>query len=172
MLLYLAPKLSFSALHRNYPKEFDFAMHRLFQKTPKWVMKRGLYLGMEFQPFRKWTLKAYVDYYQFPWLKFGVDAPSSGKDYLCHLEYYPSKKWNMYLRWKWEDKQNNEGDEFGLNDLVWNKNNPGVGKCNTAWEISNSRTEWSGVNTMGRMVICCCKMCATNHWKVSGWGRN
>lgn len=148
MLLYLAPKLSFSALHRNYPKEFDFRYAQAFSENTKLGNEKGLYLGMEFQPFYKWRLKAYADYYEFPWLKFGVDAPSSGRDYLCHLEYYPSKKWNMYFRWKREDKQGNEVDEFGLNDLIWNK------KQSWRWQVQYSvgdfkfknRVEWSQYN--------------------------
>jgi hypothetical protein len=41
MLLYLAPKLSFSALHRNYPKEFDFRYAQAFSENSKVGNEKG-----------------------------------------------------------------------------------------------------------------------------------
>lgn len=148
MLLYLAPPLSFSVLHRNYPKEFDFRYSQAFSENSTVGNEKGLYVGIQLQPARQWTLKAYADYFEFPWLKFGVDAPSLGKDYLCLLEYKPSKMLNTYVRWKWENKQGNGVDGVGLNELVWNT------KQSWRWQLQyrlndftlKHRVEWSKYN--------------------------
>lgn len=148
MLLYLAPRLSVSVLHRNYAKDYAFRYAQAFAEHSTIGNERGLYWGLEFQAADHWQLKGYVDYFRFPWLKYGVDAPSYGKDYLCLLKYQSSKKWDIYLRWKWESKQANESDFLGLDQLVWNK------KQAWRWQVVyrlgdfkfKNRIEWSSYN--------------------------
>ena len=41
--------------------------------------EQGMYIGMQWTPFARWKLSAYADVFRFPWLKYGVDAPSTGK---------------------------------------------------------------------------------------------
>jgi hypothetical protein len=36
-------------------------------------------------------MTAYADFFRFPWLRYRVDAPSSGHDYWLGIEYKPSK---------------------------------------------------------------------------------
>jgi hypothetical protein len=49
-------------------------------------------------------LKAYVDFYQFPWLKYRVNAPTCGYDYLVDFDYQPYKHFGLYLRYRDENK--------------------------------------------------------------------
>ena len=43
----------------------------------------------------------------FPWLKYGVDAPSAGKDFFVQATYSPSKYLEVYARYKNETKTGN-----------------------------------------------------------------
>jgi hypothetical protein len=57
---------------------------------------------------------AYADFYQFPWLKYQVDAPSIGKDCLLQIVYKPNKQLEMYIRYRTESKFKN----FNPDDLI------------------------------------------------------
>lgn len=51
-----------------------------------------------------WRLQVYADVFKFPWLKYKVNAPSGGQEYLVQLEYMPNKYVTMYTRLRHETK--------------------------------------------------------------------
>lgn len=103
-------RVSFVALHRYFSKEYDVLYGRTFSETARVNNETGFYIGAEVIPFRYWKLSGYIDSYQFPWNKFGVDAPSIGKDYLLQMEYSPRRDMNMYWRFKYEENSKNYTD--------------------------------------------------------------
>jgi hypothetical protein len=50
------------------------------------------------KPMKNISVSAYYDHWNFPWLKYLVDAPSSGYDALFQVNYTPSKTVDMYFR--------------------------------------------------------------------------
>jgi len=66
-----------------------------------------LYAGISIRPGISWRIDAYADLYKFPWLKYGVDAPSTGSDYLIQALYRPNKQLEIYTRYHAESKANN-----------------------------------------------------------------
>ena len=50
-------------------------------------------------------MRSYTDNYEFPWLRFGVDAPTKGNDYLLQADYKISRVIKMYVRFKSETKE-------------------------------------------------------------------
>jgi hypothetical protein len=67
-------------------------------------------LGVEVRPFQKWKIAAYADSYQFPWPKYGIDAPSVGNDYLLQVDFAAQRNIAMFWRLKYEKKQSNLSD--------------------------------------------------------------
>jgi hypothetical protein len=63
---------------------------------------------MKIHLFRQWELSGYWDYFTFPWLKYGVDAPSSGNDILVQLSYHLNENMQMSARYKWKEKYKNQ----------------------------------------------------------------
>src|SRR6185436_18252229 len=62
---------------------------------------------------------AYFDRFEFPWLRYQVDAPSSGFEYLAQLAYAPSKTFDAYARVKHSSKEeNNTSVESFINPLT------------------------------------------------------
>jgi hypothetical protein len=58
--------------------------------------------------------------YKFPWLKYLVDAPSRGKDFLAQLTYTPNRQLEIYTRFRSESKQGNQsGNNTTTNFLVF-----------------------------------------------------
>ena len=51
-----------------------------------------------------WRVDAYADVYKFPWLRYRVDAPTTGKEYMFQLTYQPNKIFSIYSRLRSESK--------------------------------------------------------------------
>ena len=64
-------------------------------------------------------IDAYADFYHFPWLKYRVDAPSSGNDYMIQLTYKPNKQVEIYTRYHTERKAINYNPyDLTLNPVI------------------------------------------------------
>lgn len=103
----VVPQLSFSLLHRYYQRDYQAYYSNSFSENSRISNEQGLFYGLEFHPFRKLKISAYADSYQFPWLKFIVDAPSGGNEYFVQTSFLASKSVEMYFRWRNETKPSN-----------------------------------------------------------------
>jgi len=115
----MAPQVSFSALYRNYAKNYQGSYSVAFAEGSGVANEEGLYLGVEIYPIKKWKITAYYDSYTFPWLKSGIDAPSFGRDYLVQLDYSLSRNVSMYLRFKNEKSLRNSSIDSLYNAMTF-----------------------------------------------------
>jgi hypothetical protein len=99
--------VSIVTLWRYYSPEYDTFYANAFSENTRINNETGMYIGTEIRPFSRWKLSAYTDSYRFPWLKYGVNAPSSGQDYLLQAEFNPKRNLGMNWRLKFEQKQKN-----------------------------------------------------------------
>lgn len=108
------PKLSLAVLHRNFQKEYQSLHANAFAEGSMPANEQGIYLGISVKPVKSILLNAYYDHFAFPWLKYQVNAPSSGKDVVIQLNYTPNKKFDTYLRYRQKDKfvSSNTPDEI------------------------------------------------------------
>ena len=104
VMLGLDKSLSASLLYRNYEKNYQSEYANAFAERSS-QNEKGLYFGLEFTPNHKLKIKGYADNYEFPWLRFGVDAPTKGNDYLLQADYKISRAIKMYVRYKSENKE-------------------------------------------------------------------
>jgi hypothetical protein len=102
----LDPKASFSLMYRNYSKDFELLYNNAFRESDN-ANERGLYMGVSLIPYKTFTWNSYIDYFTFPWLRYQVDAPSKGVEWLSQLSWAPDKKTIIYIRFKQQDKQEN-----------------------------------------------------------------
>lgn len=102
-----ASQVSLVVLQRYYSPEYDTFYASSFSATSRINNESGIYIGAEVRPFRKWKFAAYADNYRFPWPKFGVDAPSDGRDYLLQTDFVPRRNLTMYWRFKYQENQAN-----------------------------------------------------------------
>jgi len=94
----LDPRLSLTMLYRNYQKNYQSMLSNGFAENTMAANEKGFFVGINAKPFKKISLSAYYDRFEFPWLKYQVNAPSTGNDYLAQINYTPSKKFDVYLR--------------------------------------------------------------------------
>lgn len=106
-LINLANNLSMSVLYRDYARDFHPIASVGIGENSTNENEKGLYLGIVASPSSKFTIAAYYDQFTFPWLKYQVNAPSNGYQYLTQLTYKPSKKMEMYIRVRERSKYEN-----------------------------------------------------------------
>ena len=62
--------------------------------------EQGLYIGIQIHPARGPHLEAWADGYRFPWLRYGVDAPTGGFSGGVQLGWRPVRKTEVGLRFR------------------------------------------------------------------------
>jgi hypothetical protein len=108
VLTSIDPKVDIALLHRHIAKSYQAVQGNAFTENVAPANERGLYMGLTVRPAAAWRINGYADFFKFPWLKYRVDAPSGGQDYMLHVNYQPRKTLEMYLRYRREQKGGNE----------------------------------------------------------------
>lgn len=99
--------ISLLALYRNYSRRYQALFGHAFSQNSRVQNEKGLYLGFQLVPFPRWKMSAYADFFRFPWLKYGVDSPSSGQEYSLQIDYAPRPEWSAYFRYRYKQKEKN-----------------------------------------------------------------
>lgn len=110
LLISVDPRVDLSFLHRRISKEFQSINGNAFTENTYPTNENGLFAGISLKPVSAWRVDAYLDMFKFPWLKYLVDAPSSGKDFLAQVTFVPNRQIEVYTRYKSETKQSNQPD--------------------------------------------------------------
>ncbi len=119
VLISLDDRLSLTVLHRNYQRNYQNLLSSGFAENTTAENEKGLYFGTIAKPSNTTTITAYYDRFEFPWLKYQVDAPSKGNDYVAQFNYTPNKKVDMYVRFRERDKeQNSASTDAVINYLI------------------------------------------------------
>ena len=110
----LSPAVSLVLLHRNYQTNYHSFFNQGLSENTNATNEKGFYSGIQIKPNRKFELNFYADAFKFPWLKFGVDAPSSGYDLFGQFTFSQNKTSKYILRYQFEKKQQNS---IGFNTI-------------------------------------------------------
>jgi hypothetical protein len=115
-LISLDPRLDVSLVYRSLSKAYQNLYGNAFTENTLPVNEKGLYAGVVIRPLMGWQLNAYTDLFSFPWIRYRVDAPSKGREYMIQLEHQPSKETSVYFLYRNKNKP--------LNDTIGNMNYP------------------------------------------------
>ena len=108
ILISVDPRVDISFLHRKIGPQYQSINGNALTENTYPTNENGLFSGITVRPASGWRFDAYVDIYKFPWLKYLVDAPSRGKDFLAQLTYTPNRQLEIYTRFRSETKQGNQ----------------------------------------------------------------
>ena len=103
----LGSMVSMSALYRSYDRDYHAYFSNGFRENTRTSNEEGLYIGLLIHPLRQWKLSAYVDFFSFPWMRYGAWAPSAGNEYFLQLDYNRSRNMHMYLNFRQKNKPEN-----------------------------------------------------------------
>ena len=107
LLISTATNIDMSFVYRNISKGYQSLYSNAFTESTSPTNEKGLFSGITIRPTTAWRVDAYVDMYRFPFLRFRVNAPTTGSDYLVQLTYKPNKIFEIYTRYKSETKSIN-----------------------------------------------------------------
>jgi hypothetical protein len=99
--------LSVLLLYRYYDRKYQAYFGNAFSQNTSVQNEQGLYTGLQFTPFPYWNVSAYADFFRFPWLKYGVDAPSAGREYMVQADCTQLQNVSFLLRYKYSQKEKN-----------------------------------------------------------------
>jgi len=142
-LLALDSRMDLSFVYRNFSPQFSSLWGSAFSENALPGNEKGLYLGLAFRPFYGLKIHGYADHFRFPWLKYRVNAPSSGEEYQLLISYTPDKRSEIYLRFRSEIKEMNVSAPLPYVNKVrrqgWRVH---IYKELTEWVSVQSRMEW------------------------------
>ena len=107
LLLSVANNIDMSFFYRNISKGYQSLYTNAFTESTYPNNEKGFFSGISIRPNNNWRIDAYADVYRFPWLRFRVNAPKEGKDYMVQVTYKPNKLFEIYTRYKAESKSIN-----------------------------------------------------------------
>ena len=106
----LGKTLDFTLLLRHYDRHFHSLYGNAIGEATRPINESGSYWGLRYSPSRRWQFSGFYDYFKFPWLKFQIDAPSNGHDYLLHGQWKRNKKFTVYAMFHEKHKAHNLPD--------------------------------------------------------------
>lgn len=105
---------------RNYDKNFHSFYANALGESSRTINEKGIYWGLKYTPKKGLIFSAFYDRFKFPWLRYLVDAPSDGFDYLLRMTYQPNKKILFFTQYHEEHKGKNMPNNTTTTDLVVN----------------------------------------------------
>lgn len=117
-LISLGRSVDLAIAHRHYEKDYQVLNGNAFGESTLPINEQGIYLALKVRVDNNWTLSSYFDTWTHPWLRFQSDAPSSGKEYLFKAEYNKKRRFNAYLQYRYEQKQENSASASRIDVLV------------------------------------------------------
>ncbi|GAB3821670.1 helix-hairpin-helix domain-containing protein [Pontibacter rugosus] len=103
----LSNRVEMSMLYRYYARNFHTFYGSAFGEGTRNINEQGFYTGIKIKPLPKWEITAYYDRFKFPWLRYLVDAPSRGDEYLVRLYFKPNRQSSLYAQMRYESKGRN-----------------------------------------------------------------
>jgi hypothetical protein len=94
-------------LYRHYDRRYQAFYGNAFSQSSTVQNEEGLYISMQWAPIRYWRFSGYADFFRFPWLKYGIDAPSSGREYMLQADFNKIKNTTLSVRYRFRQREKN-----------------------------------------------------------------
>jgi hypothetical protein len=93
-----------SLLYRKIDKNYHTLYGNAFTEGTTPINETGMFMGISIRPWKNIRIDGYADVFKFPWLRFRVDRPSEGKEFLTQLTWRPNKQVEVYVRYRTETR--------------------------------------------------------------------
>jgi hypothetical protein len=115
---YLDERFTLTVFYHNFGKDYHNLFANPFAESSSLLNEQGIYAGFRILPLQRVSITGYIDYFKFPWLRYLVDAPSSGRDYLLQVNYNPARHVQMYFRYRDKKKSENYSGDYDYVPLL------------------------------------------------------
>lgn len=113
VLFSMDSRASMSVVYRNYSKDYQTFYNAGFAEGGKAQNESGLYAGLKLNLTRQFAVNTYIDVFKFPWMKYQVDGPSNGHEFMIQPSYKPRRGTELYVRFREQKRQKNSRDSDG-----------------------------------------------------------
>lgn len=158
----VSPRMDMAWLVRSYSPDFYSFYANAFAESSRPQNERGIYYGWKYRINRTLTYSGYVDFFEFPWLRYRTYAPSNGHEWLMRLTWQPARHTRLIAQLREESKARNVSPAEGNLHRIAN------GVRHNTWLIAEyaaakhlhmrtraqfSSYEISNTNTRGMIVL-------------------
>ncbi len=106
VILSLHRSSDLSVVYRNISAKYQSMFSRAFTENNSVNNEQGIYLNYTYK-WKRFQLSVIADHYVHPWVKFGVDAPSSGALYGFQSTWNISRSIEWINRFRYEEDEKN-----------------------------------------------------------------
>ncbi|RPH27709.1 MAG: helix-hairpin-helix domain-containing protein [Bacteroidales bacterium] len=117
-LFKLSSLVELSVLGRTYSRGYTNSYTSAFAEGSGSNNESGFFAGISILPVKGLKLSGYVDVFSFSWLRYRVNAPSTGYEYLLQTDYRFSQSFVGQIRYRVKDSEQNFTSEFNRVDIV------------------------------------------------------
>ena len=150
VLFSLDSRASFSILYRNYQRGYQTLYNTGFSEGSNTQNESGIYAGLKMKLSPTWTVNSYVDLFKFPWMKYQVDSPSTGHEFMFQPSYKPNKQLEIYVRFREQLRQKNSRDSDGtvtpIEDVIQRNYRLNISYAVSEFFTIKSRIEYVTIN--------------------------
>ncbi len=114
----VAPGMALALGHRLFPLRYNAPLAGPLSESSSFAGESGFYVGIEWQLPGRMEVSSYLDRYRFEWLKYGIDAPSGGFDWLLQVQRSFSGGQKLLVRYRYREKPVNQMEEGLENSLA------------------------------------------------------
>lgn len=147
LLVALDKRVSLSMLYRDYGRNFQNLYSVAFSEGINPWNQRGIYTGLEIRPNRQWSFNAFFDQWIHPWLRYQVDAPSGGTDWLAQVNWRPQRGTELYFRVRQRARPRNTSEAVERIRNVVDVDQTNY-RLNASYKVSNSVSLRTRVETI------------------------
>ena len=116
----LDPKVDASFVYRSISYKYQSLYGNAFTEGTFPSNENGFFTGICVKPASSIKIDVYADVFSFPWLRYRVDKPTKGSEYLLQASYQPNKQLQLYTRFKSEKKPSNvSGTDLPFRPVVY-----------------------------------------------------
>lgn len=139
-------RVDMSFLYRNISSRYQSVYSGSFTVNSRPNNERGFYSGLSIVISDAIRLLAYADIFSFLWLKYRVDAPSEGSDYMLQFNYRPARNVEIYSRFRSGHRPIND-------NKVGAVTNPVLDKRKLAWRAQFSYKVHPALTVSSRLEV-------------------
>jgi DNA uptake protein ComE-like DNA-binding protein len=104
-------------LYRNFSPQYQNFYSSTFSESTSTNNEEGIFFGINSLLSRRVGLSVYADFFRFPWLKYRVDGPSVGREYMVNVKLRINSREELAIKYVYKNRMQNE---------VFNEQTPGI----------------------------------------------
>ena len=145
----VAPGFSLALGHRYIPVSYQAPLAGPLTESGRFAGEKGLYAGIKWEMASGFVISSYLDRYQFDWLKYRLDAPGKGFDFLSQVEKEFQEDTRLRLRYRHREKPVNievDPAEAGVGQNIYDQLKVQYRQSISQWQLT-SLAQWQFVQT-------------------------